>query len=107
MLSMVATGGRNKNAMRLTIKREVEAIQYDGRTYEIHQMQGLALQQTLRALRRGVLDHIGAHLPICPTGCSCPQLYRVGDQQETLVAGAVSSTSQFIDLAWLMSPISP
>ena len=78
---------------------------FNGRTYTMTNAiePGMAKGLILNPLIRGELDHIGSMQGNFP-GMSQPQVYSTG-RNGVLIAAACSCNSQFIDLAWFLSPI--
>lgn len=87
---------------RITISRTVDAIRFRGRMWEVVPVSSESKVKCLSALRSGRLDHVGSCPQLSQGHHSTPQVYDAG---ASLLAGAVSCTSQFIDVAWWLHPI--
>lgn len=90
--------------MKVLVKREVKVVKFKGILWECVAVGSRNRLRVMSSLRSGLLDHIGS----CPDlwgRHSVPQVYSMDSWDGTLLAGAVSSNSSHIDLAWWLTPI--
>lgn len=74
-------------------------VNFKGTRFEAVPVSGHETSRVMSALRRGVLDHLGSLDTDLRSHCSAFQVYAAGP---SLLAAAVSSGSQHIDVAyWL------